>query len=256
MKSKTDLLTALKSLRLIAKLNAISLDDSVLQDESLMQEYFEAPLYSDVDKKFEKLLTTAIIRSTYENNKIPEKFKKIVADKKAREAVDCVRYVKLLEIKSRPQNQLSANEIEQKLKENIIAKRAAIVRYVGRRLIFAGVKLTTSVIISVIVGSLGISVTLPSIVITLIAFGVITIIESIVPKNVKERIHTLTRNMAISAIGKAENAIKKIKEKVQNLTEKVEPVIIKIKDRINSVGHSVQESWKKVTERIKNKIFK
>lgn len=250
MKDRNNLSVALDSLRKIVKLNAISLEESFFEQEQLFQTYFDAPLASDTDKIIERMVATAALIATNESKYIPQLFKKKIANRNAREVVECLRYVKLNKLKNTIQTQFTANQLEEILKENSVAKKAALAKAVGRRLLLEGVKIGTSAIITTIVIATGAPIAIPAAAVGLIAWAAITAVEHVVPKSVKERAKEKIRTLTKSAIGKAENAIKKIERKAQELTQKVKPVIEKVKTGVQKVGETIQKGWNWVKEKL------
>jgi|GEM_PF-5150927 len=249
MEDRNNLSAALDSLRKIVKLNAISLEESFFEQEPLLQEYFDAPLDSEVDKCMEKMIAASAIRATYDSKHIPQLMKKKIADRNSREVVECLRYVKLNKLKNTIQTQFTANQLEEILKENSHAKKAALAKAVGRRLLLEGVKIGTSAIITTIVTATG-PIAIPAAAVGLIAWAAITVVEHVVPKSVKEKAKEKIRTLTKSAIGKAENAIKKIERKAQELTQKVKPVIEKVKTGVQKVGETIQKGWNWLKEKI------
>ncbi len=250
MEDRNNLSAALDSLRKIVKLNAISLEESFFEQEPLLQEYFDAPLDSEVDKCMEKMIAASAIRATYDSKHIPQLMKKKIADRNSREVVECLRYVKLNKLKNTIQTQFTANQLEEILKENSVAKKAALAKAVGRRLLLEGVKIGTSAIITTIVIATGAPIAIPAAAVGLIAWAAITAVEHVVPKSVKERAKEKIRTLTKSAIGKAENAIRKIEHKAQELTKKVKPVVEKVANGIQKVGKTIQKGWNWLKEKI------
>lgn len=250
MKERNNLSVALDSLRKVVKLNAISIEESFFEQEPLLQTYFDSPLGSDTDKIVKKMIAASAIRATYDSKHIPQFMKKKIADRNASEAVACLEYVKLNKLKNTIQTQFTANQLEEILKENNVAKKAALVKAVGRRLLLEGVKIGTSAIITTIVIATGAPVIVPAAVVGLIAWAAITVVEHVVPKSVKEKAKEKVRTLTKSAIGKAENAIKKIERKAQELTQKVKPVIEKVKTGVQKVGETIQKGWNWVKEKL------
>lgn len=250
MKERNNLSVALDSLRKIVKLNAISLEESFFEQEPLLQEYFDAPLNSEVDKCMEKMIAASAIRATYDSKHIPQLMKKKIADRNSREVVECLRYVKLNKLKNTIQTQFTANQLEEILKENSVAKKAALVKAVGRRLLLEGVKYGTAKIISILVMATGAPIAVPAAAVTAIAWAAITVVEHIVPKSIKEKAKEKIRTLTKSAIGKAENAIRKIEHKAQELTKKVKPVVEKVANGIQKVGKTIQKGWNWLKEKI------
>lgn len=250
MEDRNNLSAALDSLRKIVKLNAISLEESFFEQEPLLQAYFDAPLNSEVDKCMEKMIAASAIRATYDSKHIPQLMKKKIADRNSREVVECLRYVKLNKLKNTIQTQFTANQLEEILKENSHAKKAAIAKAVGRRLLLEGVKIGTSAIITTIVTATGAPIAIPAAAVGLIAWAAITAVEHVVPKSVKEKAKEKIRTLTKSAIGKAENAIRKIEHKAQELTKKVKPVVEKVANGIQKVGKTIQKGWNWLKEKI------
>ena len=249
MEDRNNLSAALDSLRKIVKLNAISLEESFFEQEPLLQEYFDAPLDSEVDKCMEKMIAASAIRATYDSKHIPQLMKKKIADRNSREVVECLRYVKLNKLKNTIQTQFTANQLEEILKENSHAKKAALAKAVGRRLLLEGVKIGTSAIITTIVTATGAPIAIPAAAVGLIAWAAITAVEHVVPKSVKEKAKEKIRTLTKSAIGKAENAIRKIEHKAQELTKKVKPVVEKVANGIQKVGKTIQKGWNWLKEK-------
>ena len=255
MKERNNLSVALDSLRKIVKLNAISLEESFFEQEPLLQAYFDAPLNSEVDKCMEKMIAASAIRATYDSKHIPQLMKKKIADRNSREVVECLRYVKLNKLKNTIQTQFTANQLEEILKENSHAKKAAIAKAVGRRLLLEGVKIGTSAIITTIVTATGAPIAIPAAAVGLIAWAAITVVEHVVPKSVKEKAKEKIQTLTKSAIGKAEIAIQKIERKAQELTKKVKPVVEKVKTGIQKVGETIQNGWRSAKTWVKEKLF-
>lgn len=250
MEDRNNLSAALDSLRKIVKLNAISLEESFFEQEQLFQTYFDAPLASDTDKIIERMVATAALIATNESKYIPQLLKKKIANRNAREVVECLRYVKLNKLKNTIQTQFTANQLEEILKENSVAKKAALAKAVGRRLLLEGVKIGTSAIITTIVIATGAPIAIPAAAVGLIAWAAITAVEHVVPKSVKEKAKEKIRTLTKSAIGKAENAIRKIEHKAQELTKKVKPVVEKVANGIQKVGKTIQKGWNWLKEKI------
>ena len=250
MKDRNNLSVALDSLRKIVKLNAISLEESFFEQEPLLQTYFDAPLASDTDKIIERMVATAALIATNESKYIPQSLKKKIANRNAREVVECLRYVKLNKLKNTIQTQFTANQLEEILKENSVAKKAALAKAVGRRLLLGGVKYGTAKIISILVMATGAPIAVPAAAVTAIAWAAITAVEHVVPKSVKEKAKEKVRTLTKSAIGKAENAIRKIEHKAQELTKKVKPVVEKVANGIQKVGKTIQKGWNWAKEKL------
>ncbi|MBR1769809.1 MAG: hypothetical protein IJ748_05055, partial [Bacteroidales bacterium] len=87
--------------------------------KSELEDYFNSPLDSPIERDIEKIICAAAIKAVYDNENIPAKAKESIARTTAREIVDALRITKL----EGKQNEVSLKEYKKRQVTNTIACR-------------------------------------------------------------------------------------------------------------------------------------
>ncbi len=254
MDNRNQLSAAIKSLRNLKYITFSSIDKSILENEEKILEYFNAPFESVVDVEFEKLVSAATIRSVYSSS-APNSMKYDLAQRQARQNVEAIRYQKLAW--KYETETISAKEYQKRLKNNNVAQKVALVKACKKRLLLEGTKIAMGAAMGAITATLGVA-TAPAAIVGIAAWGVLTVVDILVPQRVKDKVKSHIREAVNICTSMASVAVKKLRETGQKIAEKVAPVVEKATKAIEKVGNSIKAGWeatKQGAKKLWNKLF-
>lgn len=253
------LLDAVKHMRR-AQLTAMTFaDESLLDDNERMKQYFDSDFDSEADKEMEKVVAAAAVKAVYASDAIPDSNKEAIARMQANAAVELMRYGKL--DYHYATCRIYAREYDRRMRENSVAQRVVQVRRTRNMIVHAGIKLTISAAASAIVHSATASAATASVagVATLASgvaavapiaaavttFAVLTFGYRLLPAKIRKPIEKKIDELQERACDFAVDAAKTLCRKLEPVAQRILPIAEKAHDMARKVGRSIQQSLQK-----------
>lgn len=256
MKTRSELIAAIRTLRLTQLINMTSISDELLKDKQTLQRYFESDFESETDIEFEKIVVSATTRTVFDSKWIPDGYKLSVAFSQSKAALDVVRYAKLTSAFQK--KKLTAEQYQNRIEADVVAKKVNAVKKFGKTLVNTGVKIGISALIPKVAAVVGVTIAPSAFVVGIASFAVIQVVDAIIPKETKEKIKEKVQNVVLACVDKAKEAITTIKKQTRTLKEKlatkIENVVDKTEQTVNRMGENVNKFGRKAWATIKNKL--
>ena len=250
MDNRNQLLASIKKLRNLKHITFATIDESILGNEDKIYKYFDAPFNSQTDIEFEKLASTAVIKSTYSSS-IPEFAKKNLAQIQVRQIVEALRYAKL-DYKFETES-ITAKTYQKMLKKNFVAQNFEIFKKCKNEVLLKGAQIGVGGAIGLLTASLGIAA-VPATMVGVVSWSIVTAIDILVPQEIKEKIKKNVHEATTQCIGMAKRAVTKLKEAGQKIAEKLSPVIAKVSSALEKVGKAIK-AGRKTTKQTAKKMW-
>lgn len=216
--------TAMDTLRMYNNFVLFPASEEILQNPAL-EVYFNSPLDSPVERKIEKMICVAAIRSVFQNPNIPKMNKERAARATARDLRAAMQKAKI-EYKAAA-GELTVPEYNRRNRSNVIVKRAAKVKMA--KSLLKNVSITA--LAGAVAGPIGVSVAVGTR--TLWRFLPDKIKQPIVKniEQVKEGAYNILKNTAT----KVKNTYEAFKstcvgQKVEAAVQAVKPIVTKAKE--------------------------
>lgn len=231
---------AMDTLRMYNNFVLFPASEEILQNPAL-EVYFNSPLDSPVERKIEKMICVAAIRSVYENPNIPKMNKERAARATARDLRAAMQKGKI-EFKAAA-GELTVPEYNRRNRSNIIVKRAAKVKMA--KSLLKNVSITA--LAGAVAGPIGASV----------AVGT-RILWRFLPDKIKQPIVKNIEQVKEGAYNILKNTATKVKntyeifkstsvgQKVEAAVQAVKPIVTKAKEAVVKVTKKVWDyakSW-------------
>lgn len=231
--------------------SATSLNKSAYEEEALLK-YLDADFESPEEQEYENIICTAVNRTVYSKNYIPNEIKKKFSKKSQRQHLDNLRKAKLTYCEA--VKGMSHREAQARAKENKMAKRISIVDGMVKWGIRKGSKVGISAGIGWLVIALSSTITVPA---WLIGLGTYTII-SILPDKVKKPVRKLVTNAVDTAVMTAKNIAGGLAKRAVDVGQKALNTIEKIGQGAKQMWEDTkvvaQQSWE-VTKNVAQKAW-
>ena len=211
---------------------ATSLDEAIYEEESLLK-YLEADFGDPIETDYENIISAAVTRTVYSKNYISQKHKKEFSKKCQRQHLDNLRLAKLSYCEA--VKGMSHREALARAKENKMAKRIAIVDNTVKWGVRRGTKAGVSFGVGALVTALAPTIVIPS---WLIGLGTYTII-SILPDKVKQPVRKFVANAVDTVAMTAKNI-------AGNLAKKAVSVGQKAINTMEKIGQGAKQLWEEV----------
>jgi hypothetical protein len=232
--------TAMDTLRMYNNFVLFPASEEILQNPAL-EVYFNSPLDSPVERKIEKMICVAAIRSVYENPNIPKMNKERAARATARDLRAAMQKGKI-EFRAAA-GELTVPEYNRRNRSNIIVKRAAKVKMAKSLL----KNISITALAGAVAGPIGASVAVGTRILWRFLPDKIKqpIVKNI--EQVKEGAYTILKNTAT----KVKNTYEVFKstsvgQKVEAAVQAVKPIVTKAKEAVVKVTKKVWDyakSW-------------
>lgn len=218
--------TAMDTLRMYNNFVLFPASEEILQNPAL-EVYFNSPLDSPVERKIEKMICVAAIRSVYENPNIPKVNKERAARATARDLRAAMQKAKI-ELKA-ANGELTVPEYNRRNRSNVIVKRAVKVKMAKSLLKNASI----TALAGAVAGPIGASVVIGT-----------RIIWRFLPDKVKNKIEKRAEQVKEAAYDTLKNTVTKVKnayetfkstsvgQKVDAAVEAVKPYVTKAKEAV------------------------
>ena len=250
MKSRSELLAAIRTLRLTQLINLTPISDELLKDEQTLQRYFESDFESETDIEFEKIVVSATTRTVFDSKWISDDKKATVAIAQSKAVLDLFRYVKTTSAFQK--RKLTAEQYQNRIEADVVAKKVNAVKKLGKTLVNTGVKIGISALIPKVAAVVGVTIAAPSVfVVGVASFAVVQVVDAVIPKETKEKIKEKAQNVVLACVDKAKSTIKEIKEQSRPLKEKLESKISKVIEKTKQTFERVGESFVHAGEKVK-----
>ena len=235
----TNIQTAMDTLRMYNNFVLFPASEEILQNPAL-EVYFNSPLDSPVERKIEKMICVAAIRSVYENPNIPKMNKERAARATARDLRAAMQKGKI-EFKAAAR-ELDVPEYNRRNRSNIIVKRAAKVKMA--KSLLKNVSITA--LAGAVAGPIGVSV----------AVGT-RILWRFLPDKIKQPIEKRIEEAKEGAYNILKNTVTKVKNtyeafKSTSVGQKVEAVVQAAKPIVTKAKEAVVKVTKKVLDYAKS----
>lgn len=232
--------TAMDTLRMYNYFVLFPASEEILQNPAL-EVYFNSPLDSPVERKIEKMICVAAIRSVFQNPNIPKMNKERAARATARDLRATLQKGKI-EFKAAA-GELTVPEYNRRNRSNIIVKRAAKVKMAKSLLKNASI----TILAGVVAGPIG----------TGVAIGTRTLWRFL-PDKIKQPIEKRIEEAKEGAYNILKNTATKVKntyeafkstsvgQKVEAVVQAVKPIVTKAKEEVVKVTKIVWDyakSW-------------
>lgn len=231
---------AMDTLRMYNNFVLFPASEEILQNPAL-EVYFNSPLDSSVERKIEKMICVAAIRSVYENPNIPKMNKERAARATARDLRAAMQKGKI-EFKAAA-GELNVLEYNRRNRSNVIVKRAAKVKMA--KSLLKNVSITA--LAGAVAGPIGASV----------AVGT-RILWRFLPDKIKQPIEKRIEEAKEGAYNILKNTVTKVKntyeafkstsvgQKVEAAVQAAKPIVTKAKEAVVKVTKKVLDyakSW-------------
>lgn len=232
--------TAMDTLRMYNNFVLFPASEEILQNPAL-EVYFNSPLDSPVERKIEKMICVAAIRSVFQNPNIPKMNKERAARATARDLRAAMQKAKI-EYKAAA-GELTVPEYNRRNRSNVIVKRAAKVKMAKSLLKNASI----TALAGVVAGPIGAGV----------AIGTRTLWRFL-PDKIKQPIEKRIKEAKEGAYNILKNTVTKVKntyeafkstsvgQKVEAAVQAVKPIVTKVKEaaeKTTKIVWDYAKSW-------------
>lgn len=231
--------TAMDTLRMYNNFVLFPASEEILQNPAL-EVYFNSPLDSPIERKIEKMICVAAIRSVFQNPNIPKMNKERAARATARDLRAAMQKAKI-EYKAAT-GELTVPEYNRRNRSNVIVKRAAKVKMAKSLLKNASI----TALAGVVAGPIGASV----------AIGTRTLWRFL-PDKIKQPIEKRIEEAKEGAYNILKNTVTKVKNtyeafKSTSVGQKVEAAVQAVKPLVTKAKEAVVKVAKKTWEVVKS----
>lgn len=251
------LLSAIRKIRHSQLATLTFVDESLLENDNLIKEYFDSPFGSSESENIEVLFAGAAANSVFRSKTIPESNKPMLARTQAHAVVEMVRYGKL--DYQYATDKIYAKTYNRLIKENDVATRVTNVQKTKMFLLRRG----TQVAISTVMAGLAHAATAAAattlaatlsapLSVGLATYGVLTFGGKLIPKKVKEPIKKKYDDIQKRVFDTAVDAMHGLARRMEPIAKKVKPVIEEAKDTIYQIGQAAKETAGNVWEKAKS----
>ena len=251
------LLSSIRKIRHSQLATLTFINDSLLEDEEMVKEYFDSPFGSLESEKIETIFAGAAANSVLRSKVIPEKQKASVAKIQAHAVVEMLRYGKL--DYQYATDKIYAKTYNKLLKENDVAQRVTNIQKTRNFLIRKGGKVAISSGMAALAhaaaatAATGLAATLSApVVVGLATYGVLTYGSKLIPKKIKEPIKKKYDDIQKRVFDTAVTAVKGLAQRMEPIAEKVKPVIEEAKTTMYQVRQAVKRAASNAWEKTKN----
>lgn len=248
LSEREGLTVAMKQLKHFNVWAICSLDESQYEEDLLIK-YFDADFESPINAEVEKIISTATVATIYEKNYIPNKWKRSIALKAAREQVEVLRVGKITyhkEVKGMPEREAQARSRENKMLQRAATIDTAV-KFGCRKAAKTGISYGIGALVSTIVGA---PVAIPAIA----AYAVIPL----VPKKVRDKVVDGASKVVDTVVKKARNTADQLASKGVEVAQKakttIEEVASNIKEQVSHAWMVAKEKTSQFGEKIKGII--
>ena len=254
---KIALLSAIRKIRHSQLATLTFVDESLLENEDLVKEYFDSPFGSLESEKVEVLFAGAAANSVFRSKTIPESQKPMLARTQAHAVVEMVRYGKL--DYQYATDKIYAKTYNKLIKENDVATRVTNIQRTKSFILRKGGKIAISTVMAGLAHAAAaatattVAATLSApIAVGLATYGILTFGGKLIPKKIKEPIKKKYDDIQKRVFDTAVDAMHGLARRMEPIAEKVKPVIEKTKDTIYQIGQAAKETAGKVWEKTKS----
>lgn len=229
-----NILSALTTLRQFNQYTLFPVPNKVF-DSPFLLKYFDSPLDAEIERKVEKIISAAAIRTVYKNSNIPQERKETSARKTVRDLCDALRNAKL-EYHAQAKN-LSHKEYMRRKRCIPLVSRIAKIKMAKN----LAKTMTFSAFATYIAGPIGGTMVFAS-----------RVIWRFLPDGVRESLTSATKEIKKTALDTAQSLSSYVKTteagtRIQKTIEKIKPLIDKEKKEfiisINRVKDRVKSYW-------------
>lgn len=222
---------AIDTLRMYNNYVLFPATEEVLQNPAL-EAYYNSPLDDPIERKVEKILCAAVVRTVYNNPDIPQNNKEQAARATARGFRAALQISKLEYYAST--HEMKVNDYNRRKRGNYIVKKATKIKMAKTFV----KNITITALAGVVAGPIGASV----------AVGT-RILSHFLPDKIKEPIQQGAREVKEAALNTLENTVEYIK------STRVGEVVQKAIDVVKPTIKKVYDTGKKIYSKLKAKIF-
>lgn len=254
---KIALLSALRKIRHSQLATFAFVDESLLDNEELMKDYFDSPFGSPESEKVEVLFAGAAANSVFLSKTIPESKKPIMAKTQAHAVVEMLRYGKM--DYQYATDKIYAKAYNKLLKENDVALRVTNIRRTKRFLLRKGSKIAISTVMAGLAHAAAaatattLAATLSApVAVGLVTYGLLTFGGKLIPPKIKEPVKKKYDDIQKKVLDTAVDAMHGLARRMEPIAEKVKPVVEKTKETIYQIGQAAKETTGKIWEKTKS----
>lgn len=251
------LLSSIRKIRHSQLATLTFIDDSLLEDEEMVKEYFDSSFGSKESEKIEIIFAGAAVNSIFRSKVVPESQKASVAKIQAHAIVEMLRYGKL--DYQYATDKIYAKTYSRLLKENDVAQRVTNIQKTKKFLIRKGGKIAISSGMAALAhaaaatAATGLAATLSApVVVGVATYGLLTYGSKLIPQKIKEPIKKKYDDIQKRVFDTAVSAVKGLAQRMEPIADKVKPKIEEAKNTMYQIGQAVKQTASNAWEKSKS----